>query len=155
MLGTTWAHTTSVMLHCCYLSQSPIVGNKSELLSWDYRAFAWDYRAFVFNRLCNLPFWYCALVTQALTETFALVIYTTWSFTGSAQIGWKCKSDSPYWLAGAPLAHCTCNQDSVPAPLATVQKRMNGSDLKGKTLTGVSLYAGRSTGCCQTTFLLL
>lgn len=43
----------------------------------------------------------------------------------------------------------------MPAPLATVQKRMNGSDLKGKTLTGVSLYAGGSTGCCQTKFLLL
>lgn len=43
----------------------------------------------------------------------------------------------------------------MPASLAAVQRKMNCSDLKGKTLTGSSLHAGRSTGCCLTKFLLL
>lgn len=75
MLATTWACASSGTLHCCYLSQSPTVCSKSQLLSWDHRT-----TAFVFNKLHNMPLMYCGLVIQRLAEMLALVIYATCSW---------------------------------------------------------------------------
>lgn len=78
MLATTRAYASSGTLHCCYLSQSPTVCSKSQLLSWDRRT-----TAFVFNKFHNVPLLYCGLVIQTPTERLALVIYATCS------LAWK------------------------------------------------------------------